>query len=67
VLLNRPFASPECSLQGDAAAENKALVLRDVNERVVCSQTDRGATLVKLQRFCKRRWVRLDLSNSVSR
>ena len=42
-LPNAPFALPECSLQRDALAENKALLSWAVNEWVACSKVDRGA------------------------
>src|SRR5205085_11258394 len=41
------FASAKCRLRRNAAAENKALGLGDVNEPVVCSQTTGSFTSPK--------------------
>jgi hypothetical protein len=49
--LSRRFASPECRQQRNAPAENKALRLRDVNERVVCSHPDRGAKIFSARKL----------------
>jgi hypothetical protein len=53
-LPSRAFACSECGQRRDSAAENTPLLSWAVNEWVVCSHPDRGATLLSNQEMSRR-------------